>query len=212
MREVLHMRLGGGVAQIRDAVRRDGRDQRVLGRGDAGLVEEDVGAGQARGAEFQPIGRGDGGAELLERQEMRVEAAPADDVAAGRRQRHLAAAGQQRPASRIEARIARTAPDRDRRRGCSWRGSASGLRSSHSADAPTERISSTRVSVSRMRGTLSSVDRMLGQQRGRDDRQRRVLVAGRLDRAPEPWPPSTMYWIARGTAAICAASTRRHWR
>ena len=34
---------------------------------------------------------------------------------------------------------------------------ASVLRCRHSADAPTERISSTSVSVSRMRGTFSSV-------------------------------------------------------
>ena len=52
MREVLHVRLGGGVAQRRRAVRRDGRHQRVLGRRDARLVEEDVGALQSRGAEF----------------------------------------------------------------------------------------------------------------------------------------------------------------
>ncbi len=49
------------------------------------------------GAELQPVGGGDRGAELLEGQEMRVETPAADDVAAGRRQRHLAAAGQQRP-------------------------------------------------------------------------------------------------------------------
>ena len=54
--EVLHMRLGGGVAQVGRALGRDGRDQRVLGGGDAGLVEEDVGAVQLRGAEFQPVG------------------------------------------------------------------------------------------------------------------------------------------------------------
>src|SRR6185369_12674791 len=78
--EVLHMRLGGGVAQIRRAVGADRGDQCVFGGGDAGLVEEDVGALQLRCAEFQPVGRGDGGAKLLEGQEMRVQTAPADDV------------------------------------------------------------------------------------------------------------------------------------
>ena len=97
MREILHMRLGGGVAQIGGAVGGDGCDQGVLGGGDAGLVEEDVGAPQLARAEFQPVRGRDGGAQLLEGQKMRVETPPADDVAAGRRQRHLAAAGQQRP-------------------------------------------------------------------------------------------------------------------
>ena len=97
MREVLHMRLGGGVAQIGGAVGGDGCDQRVFGGGDAGLVEEHVGALQLGRAELQPMRRGDGGAQLLEGEEMRVETTAADDVAAGRRQRHLAAARQQRP-------------------------------------------------------------------------------------------------------------------
>ena len=72
----------------------DGCDQRVFGGGDAGLVEEDVGTVQFGRAEFQPVRRGDGGAQLLEGEKMRVEAAAADDIAAGRRQRHLAAAGE----------------------------------------------------------------------------------------------------------------------
>ena len=71
--------------------------QRILGRGDARLVEEDVGAPQFRGTELQPVGRLHRGAELLEGEEMGVEAPPADDVAAGRGQHHLAAAGEQRP-------------------------------------------------------------------------------------------------------------------
>ncbi|MGY4432401.1 hypothetical protein ACVWWO_004878 [Bradyrhizobium sp. F1.13.1] len=93
--EVLHMRLGRGVAQIGGAFGGDGRDQRVLGRGHAGLVQEHVGAGQLRSAEFEPVGRGDLGSQLLECEDMRVEPAAADDVAAGRRQHHFAAAGEQ---------------------------------------------------------------------------------------------------------------------
>ena len=96
MREVLHMRFGGDVAQISGAMRRHRGDQRVFGGRHAGLVEEDVGAPELAGPEFQPVGGGDRGAELFEGQKMRVEPAPADDVAAGRRQHHLAAAGQQR--------------------------------------------------------------------------------------------------------------------
>ena len=97
MREILHVRLGSGVAQIGGAVGGDRCDQRVFGGGDAGLVEEHVRAPQLGRAELQPVRRRDGGAQLLEGEEMRVEATAADDIAAGRRQRHLAAAGQQRP-------------------------------------------------------------------------------------------------------------------
>ena len=62
MREVLHMRLGGGIAQVSGAVGSNRCDQRVFGSRHAGLVEEDVGALQPSGTEFQPVGRGDGGA------------------------------------------------------------------------------------------------------------------------------------------------------
>jgi hypothetical protein len=40
------------------------------------------------------VGRGDGGAELFEGEEMRIEPAAADHVTAGRRQRDLATTGQ----------------------------------------------------------------------------------------------------------------------
>lgn len=43
------------------------------------------------------MGRGDGGAELFQRQHMGVEPAAADDIAAGRRQRDFAAAREQWP-------------------------------------------------------------------------------------------------------------------
>ena len=46
------MRLAGGVAQHGGSLGEGGGHERVLGRGDAGLVEEDVGAPQARGREL----------------------------------------------------------------------------------------------------------------------------------------------------------------
>jgi hypothetical protein len=70
------------------------RDECVLGRRDAGFVEEDVGALQARCAEFEAMGRGDAGAKLLEGEEMGVQAAAADHVTAGRWQRHRATTGE----------------------------------------------------------------------------------------------------------------------
>ena len=95
MRKVLHMRFGGDVAQIRGAVGGNRRHQRILGRGDAGLIEKDVRALQARAAQFQSRRCRNRGAELLEGEEMRIEPAPADHVAARRRQHHLTAACQQ---------------------------------------------------------------------------------------------------------------------
>ena len=69
------------------ARRQHGGHDGVLGAGDARLVEEDARAAQAAGR-----ARGDSrgpsmtiGAERLEREEVRVDAAAADDVAAGRR-------------------------------------------------------------------------------------------------------------------------------
>ena len=96
VRQVLHVRLGGGVAQDRRALRRDRRHERVLGGRHARLVEEDVGAPQLVGTELEPVGGRHRCAELLEGEEVRVDATAPDDVAAGRRQHDMAAAGQQR--------------------------------------------------------------------------------------------------------------------
>ncbi len=79
---------------------------------------------------------------------------------------------------------------------------ASVLRSCHSADAPTERISSTSVSVSRMRGTFSSVTgcsvssaaAMIGSAAF-------LLPAGSI--VPDSrCPPSTMYWMGEAGPAV----------
>ena len=94
MGEILHVRLGGDVAQMRGAVRRHRGHQCVFRGRHAGLVEEDVGALEAAAAEFQPVGGDHRGAELFEREKVGVEPPPADHVAARRRQHHLAATGQ----------------------------------------------------------------------------------------------------------------------
>ena len=186
MREILHMRLGRGIAQIGGAVRRDRRDQRVLGRRDAGLVEKDVGALELRGAKLQPVGRGHGGAELLEGQEMGVEPAPSNDVAAGRRQRHLAAAGEQRARQQDRGAYPR-AQFRIEVGGADFLGvdrepvaAAPFRRGADRADQFHQRLG-----VANARDVFER-DRMLGQKCCRDDRQRGVLVAGRLDGALQP--------------------------
>ena len=164
----------------------DGRDQRVFGGGDARLVEEYVGSPQLGRAELQPMRRRDGRAQLLEGEKMRVEAAAADDIAAGRRQRHLAAAGEQRPGQqdrgadpRAEFGIEISGADvlgvnRER---------VALLPFGRSADRADQ--FDQRFGVADARHVFQR-DRMLGEQGGGDDRQRGILVAGRLDRSREP--------------------------
>ncbi len=75
----------------------DGRHQRVLGPGDARLVEEDVPASERLGLELVSIADGDRRAQLFQGEEVGIDAAAADDVAAGRRQRNFAEAREQWP-------------------------------------------------------------------------------------------------------------------
>ena len=74
-----------------------GRHQGVLGAHHRGLVHEDLaGAEAGRRAQLDPAVAVDAGAEVLEGVEVGVEAAAADEVAAGRRHLGGAEAGQQR--------------------------------------------------------------------------------------------------------------------
>ena len=197
--EVLHMRLGGGIAQIRRAVGAHRGNQRVFGRGNAGLVEKDVGALQPRGAEFQPVRCRDGGAQLFEGQKMRIEAAPADDVATGRRQRHLAAPGEQwprqqdrgaDPRAKLGIEIGRTnffCMDLQRIALLPFG------RCADRADQFDQRLGIANA------GHVLQRDRMVGEECCCDDRQRGILVARRLDRARKPM------------AAFNDVLNRRHW-
>src|SRR6185503_8396870 len=94
--EVLNVWLAGRVAEDGGAARGNGRGDRVLGGRDAGLIEKDVGAAEAFRGEMEALIELEVGAEALERQKMRVDAAAADDVAARRRQLDLAAAREER--------------------------------------------------------------------------------------------------------------------
>ena len=121
----------------------------------------------------------DPGAEVLERVEVRVEPAAADEVAAGRRHARLAEAGEQRAGEQeggpdpADERLVR-------RRIGDPVGAAGGARCGRSRRALTPRPSSTAtwVSVSRIRGTLREHQLLVGQQAGGEDRQRGVLVPG----------------------------------
>ena len=94
--EVLDMRLAGGVADHRLALGEHGRHDDVLGRHHARLVEEDRLAAQPRRAHLEAAVDLDLDAELGEAVDVRVEPAPPDHVAAGRRHGRAAEAREQR--------------------------------------------------------------------------------------------------------------------
>ena len=123
------------------------------------------------------------GAEPLEREEVRVEAAAADHVAARRRQLDLAAAREQRRGEQDRRANARAQRRVERRRAHRLRVNAQrvagrplGLR----ARGPHEL--DQRLEVADARHVLER-DGLVGEQRGRDDRQGGVLVAARPDGA-----------------------------
>ena len=187
MREVLHMRLGGGVAQIGGAMRRHRGHQRVFRGRHAGLVEENVGA-----------------PELARRRNssrsVAVTVAPSCSKArkcvSSRRRPMTSPPGggsitsPQRassgPASRIEARI------RAHSTGIEIGGAnVLGVDGQRVARPPFGRRADRADQLDQRFGVANpghvfEGDRMLGQQRRRDDRQRGVLVAGRLDGARQP--------------------------
>ena len=96
--EVLDMRLAGRVRDRGRALGQRRGHQRVLGRHHRGLVHEDPAwpKAVARRLDLDPALAVDQGAHVAEGVEMRVEAPPADEVAARRRHPRLAEARQQR--------------------------------------------------------------------------------------------------------------------
>ena len=98
LREVLDVRLGGGIAQ------RWSSPAATTAAISAFSVAVTLGSSRKTSAPFRAVACSSRrsvpltfGAQLLERQDMGVDAPAADHVAAGRRQHHLAAAGEQRP-------------------------------------------------------------------------------------------------------------------
>ena len=94
--EVLNVWLAGSVAEHSGTGCCGGSDQRVLGGGDARLVEENIRPPEAVDAHVDHLAVGEAGAELLEGEEMCIESAPTNDVAARRRKRHLPTAREER--------------------------------------------------------------------------------------------------------------------
>src|SRR5213592_4092191 len=80
-RQILNVRLAGGVAQRGRTAGGDRRHQGVFGRRDTRFVEKNIGPGEA--LRFELVGGADGDfrPEPLEGEEMRIHAPPADHIA-----------------------------------------------------------------------------------------------------------------------------------
>ena len=181
------MRLAGRVQDDGRALGQHRGHHRVLGGGHAHLVEEDLGAPEAAlEGEAQARAPPRPGRPAAEREQVGVDAAPADPVAAGGRERRPA--GSREQAGRQQHRAAELrhhAPGRGR-------GSRAGSR--RGAPCPRRRPRRARPGGGALRaarsrrgcaGTLSTTTSPAHEQAGREDGQGLVLVAGRRDRAPQ---------------------------
>ena len=134
------------------------------------------------GLELVAVADGDRGAQLLERQEVGVDPAAADDVAAGRRQGHRAEPGEQRAGQqdrgadpgaelgieRLGPHAARVDPD-EVGPGPLGRRAEIDQQREHGLDVPDAR-------------DVVEIHRAVGEDGAGEDRQRGVLVAGGPDR------------------------------
>ena len=199
------MGLAGGVAKHRRARGGDGGGQCVLGRGDAWLIEKHVGALELLGAEVERVAHVVRRPELLERQEVRIDAAPPDDVPTGRGQRHFAASGEQwageenrSPDLRRESAIDCRGADRFR------------VQLERIGRAPFRRHVERAHEVEQRLDVADAWDvvqrdGLIGDQGRANDRQRGIFVSGGANRAFEGRSPSTTNW----TAAIAYSRLKR---
>ena len=176
--EVLDVRLAGRVADHGLAARKDGGHDRVLGAHHARLVEEELAAREALGAELVAPVDVDLGAELLERVDVRVEAPPSDHVASRRRERRAAVPREQRAGEQEGGADA-----------CGEAGVDLGLREPAGADADLVLSGPLglgaevcqdldhRLDVADVRH-VPQPHLLVGEQGRSEDRQRAVLVAG----------------------------------
>ena len=99
------MRLARGVANNRRPFRKHRRHQRVLGAGDARLVEKNVFATQTIGANIKAIVDVNFRAERAQRVQVRIEPPPPDHIAAWWRQGICPIRASIGPANRMEVRM-----------------------------------------------------------------------------------------------------------
>src|SRR5581483_1670971 len=188
--QVLHVRLARRVPDHRLAGRQDRGHDRVLGRHHAGLVEEDALAAQpAVGVHLVALPEVDPGAHPREGVDVRVEPPPADQVAARGRDDRVPEPRQQRAGEEergahapaefgvelVLGDVRGVHPDLVRA-GPGDVGAEVGEQLEHRVDVADPR-------------DVRQENRVLREQRRGEDRQRAVLVAGRLDRPREPLAP-----------------------
>jgi hypothetical protein len=181
--QILDVRLGRGVAQDRPSLGPDRRHQRVLGTGDARLVQEDVGALEMAGLHFVPVAQAHLGTKLLEGEKMGIDAAAPYDVPARRREDHLSEPCKRGTRHQNGGADAGTQPRIE------WLGSCgAGIDPHDVGTGPCD----ARAQIGEERehrldvadpGHVVEIDRPVDEQGGGKDRQGRILVARRADRA-----------------------------
>ena len=205
------MRLAGRIAEGGGAAGRHRGHQRVFGGRDARLVQKDVGAGEPLGLDL--VGGADRhrGAELLQGQEVRVDAAPPDDVAPRWGQAHAPEAGEHR------AREQDGGADARAQRGIELaRLGPSGVHVHAVRSRPGDGRAEVReqlqhrLHVANMRHVVEAAG-PVGEQGGGEDGEGRVLVARRTDGAFERATARDREGRRHGEAsyaAFCAAVKR----
>ena len=216
-RQVLDVRLGGGVADHGRPARQRGGHQRVLGGHHRRLVHQEVARPQAeRGLEPDVAAVVlDRGAERAERVEVRVEPPAADHVAAGRRHVRAAEAGQQRAGEQERGAdpLGQLAVDLA---AVDARGVDRDLAAPSHCDPGAELLEQQghRLHVPDPRDVAQD-HLVVGEQARGQDRQRAVLVAGGNDRARQGLPPSITNFsmgpstFSRPDQLGCLGRTRR---
>jgi hypothetical protein len=175
--------LGRGVAEHGPALGGHRGHEGVLGTGDAGLVQENIRAGQVPGLDLVAIAHQDPGAQRLEHQEVGVHPPAADDVTPGWREDRFPEPRDQRGgeqnrganlgAERRIERLAHRAAGVDGQRvgpGPLHRGAEVREQRRHGFDVPDPRH-------------IGQVDRPVGQQGRGENRERGILVARGAHRA-----------------------------
>jgi hypothetical protein len=176
------VRLRGDVLEARVPFRHRRRHDRVLGRGHAGLVEEDARALQAT-VRLDRVAalRVDLRAQTRERDEVRVHSASADDVTTGRWQRHSADSCEHGACEQDARADARGHPGGQLARLHFGRVDAQPVRPDPFVpDAERAHQVEQRLHVPDL-GHVVQDDRLVREQRGRDHGQGCVLIAGGPD-------------------------------
>ena len=184
--DVLYMRFHGGVGNGGRACRQHRGEDGLFGAGDAHLVQEQIPAAQALGAQHMAVVLGsDLRSHRLQRQQMGVQAAPANAVAAGAGNLRPSEARQERAGEQHRGADA-SAQDRVRQFVAHISGverTGIGDEAGRHADALEHRELGADIADVRH---VADSQRPVGQHRRRQQRQRRVLIAHGADSAGEP--------------------------